>query len=31
MRSDPSKEFIDQICRLYGDVYDDREESSSSM
>lgn len=26
---DPSKEFIDQICQLYGDVYDDREEDSA--
>ena len=24
----PSKEFIDLICRLYGDKYDDREEDS---
>ena len=27
-KSDPSKEFIDMICSLYGDVYDDREEDS---
>ena len=27
-KSDPSKEFIDLICRLYGDSYDDREEDS---
>lgn len=26
---DPSKEYIEFICRLYGDVYDDREEDSA--
>lgn len=26
---DPSKEYIDLICRLYGDSYDDREEDSA--
>ena len=25
----PSKDFINRICRLYGDTYDDREEDSS--
>lgn len=30
MRDDrPSKEFIEYICRLYGDIYDDRIEDSS--
>ena len=29
MRGDPSKDYIDNICRLYGDSYDDREEDSS--
>ena len=29
MRGDPSKDYIDYICRLYGDSYDDREEDSS--
>ena len=28
-KGNPSKEFIDFICDLYGDVYDDREEDSS--
>lgn len=28
-KKDPSREFITQICELYGDVYDDREEDSS--
>ena len=28
MRADPSKEYIDFICGLYGDMYDDREEDS---
>ena len=28
-KMDPSKEYIDLICRLYGDSYDDREEDSS--
>lgn len=28
-RKNPSAEFIDQICSLYNDVYDDREEDSS--
>lgn len=28
MRADPSKNYIDMICKLYGDVYDDREEDS---
>ena len=27
-KKDPSREFITQICELYGDVYDDREEDS---
>ena len=27
--STPSGEFVDQICRLYGDVYDDRVEESA--
>ncbi|MBQ9009235.1 MAG: hypothetical protein IJ088_07910 [Clostridia bacterium] len=26
---DPSREYIDFICRLYGDSYDDREEDSA--
>ena len=25
----PSKDFINRICHLYGDTYDDREEDSS--
>ena len=29
MRGDPSKDYIDYLCRLYGDSYDDREEDSS--
>lgn len=29
MKTDPSKEFINFICRLYGDSYDDREEDSA--
>ena len=29
MKSDPSKEYINLICRLYGDSYDDREEDSA--
>lgn len=29
MKGDPSKEYIEFICRLYGDSYDDREEDSS--
>ena len=28
MKKNPSKEFINKICSLYGDVYDDREEDS---
>ena len=28
-KKDPSQEFITQICELYNDVYDDREEDSS--
>ena len=28
-KKNPSAEFIDQICSLYDDVYDDREEDSS--
>ena len=28
MIKNPSKEFINKICSLYGDVYDDREEDS---
>lgn len=27
-KADPSQEFIDLICSLYGDTYDDREEDS---
>lgn len=27
-RTDPSKDFINLICSLYGDAYDDREEDS---
>lgn len=27
-KKDPSKDFIQKICDLYGDVYDDREEDS---
>ena len=27
-KKDPSREYITQICELYGDVYDDREEDS---
>lgn len=26
--NNPSKEFVNQICNLYGDAYDDREEDS---
>ena len=29
MKNTPSQEYIKQICDLYGDVYDDREEDSS--
>ena len=29
MKSDPSKDYIDLICELYGDFYDDREEDSA--
>lgn len=29
MKSDPSKEYVEYICDLYGDVYDDREEDSA--
>ena len=29
VKKDPSREFIDRICSLYGDVYDDRIEDSS--
>ena len=29
MKHDPSKEFVDLICRLYGDSYDDRVEDSA--
>jgi hypothetical protein len=28
-KPDPSREFIDMICKLYGDSYDDREEDSA--
>ena len=28
MKSNPSRDYVDMICRLYGDVYDDREEDS---
>jgi hypothetical protein len=28
-KKNPSAEFIDQICSLYDDIYDDREEDSS--
>lgn len=28
-KKDPSREYIDFICGLYGDTYDDREEDSS--
>ena len=28
MESNPSRDYVDMICRLYGDVYDDREEDS---
>ena len=27
-KKDPSREFVTQICELYGDAYDDREEDS---
>ena len=27
-KRNPSKEYIDMICRIYGDKYDDREEDS---
>lgn len=27
-KKDPSKDFIEKICNLYGDSYDDREEDS---
>ena len=27
-KKNPSKEYIDMICRIYGDKYDDREEDS---
>ena len=27
-KTDPSREYVDYICGLYGDVYDDREEDS---
>ena len=27
-KSDPSAEYIEMICDLYGDIYDDREEDS---
>lgn len=30
MRGKPSKEFIEYICHLYGDVYDDRIEDNRS-
>ena len=26
--NNPSKEFVDQICKIYGDTYDDRKEDS---
>ena len=29
MTKDPSQEYIDMICSIYDDVYDDREEDSS--
>lgn len=29
MKNNPSQEYIKQICDLYGDVYDDREEDSA--
>ena len=29
MKTDPSKEFINFICRFYSDSYDDREEDSA--
>lgn len=29
MKSDPSKDYVEMICRLYGDSYDDREEDSA--
>lgn len=28
MKNDPSAAYVEMICRLYGDVYDDREEDS---
>ena len=28
-KRNPSQEFIKEICALYGDVYDDREEDSA--
>lgn len=27
-KKDPSRDFIERICDLYGDIYDDREEDS---
>ena len=30
MKPDPSKEYINLICRLYGDSYDDRDEDSAA-
>lgn len=27
-KKEPSKDYIDFICNLYGDTYDDREEDS---
>lgn len=29
MEKDPSGDFVKEICRLYGDTYDDREEDSA--
>lgn len=28
-KKNPSADFIEQICALYNDIYDDREEDSS--
>lgn len=28
IKADPSREYVDYICGLYGDSYDDREENS---
>ena len=30
-RKTPSQDYVAMICRLYGDVYDDREEDSKQI